>query len=124
MGGSKRTGPRPRRNAAEALYGTARVRSSLPVLALRANPAFFFQAKDGIRDPLVTGVQTCALPISAAQRFPGPSQSLQFRNRRGWGQNLALARGQYVSRRKLQNRKVWLIRASCVSSRGAVKKDQ
>src|SRR6266536_5834929 len=27
---------------------------------------FFFQAEDGIRDPLVTGVQTCALPISLA----------------------------------------------------------
>src|SRR5258708_32994267 len=26
--------------------------------------AFFFQAEDGIRDDLVTGVQTCALPIS------------------------------------------------------------
>src|SRR5258708_25252059 len=25
--------------------------------------AFFFQAEDGIRDDLVTGVQTCALPI-------------------------------------------------------------
>ena len=25
---------------------------------------FFFQAEDGIRDRLVTGVQTCALPIS------------------------------------------------------------
>src|SRR2546425_13209876 len=24
---------------------------------------FFFQAEDGIRDKLVTGVQTCALPI-------------------------------------------------------------
>src|SRR5207247_7247545 len=30
---------------------------------------FFFQAEDGIRDPLVTGVQTCALPICQA-RFP------------------------------------------------------
>src|SRR5690348_18502166 len=29
---------------------------------------FFFQAEDGIRDGRVTGVQTCALPISA----PGP----------------------------------------------------
>src|SRR5438552_18525294 len=29
---------------------------------------FFFQAEDGIRDDLVTGVQTCALPISAARR--------------------------------------------------------
>src|SRR5687767_15898912 len=27
--------------------------------------AFFFQAEDGIRDKLVTGVQTCALPIWA-----------------------------------------------------------
>src|SRR5712672_2656731 len=27
---------------------------------------FFFQAEDGIRHKLVTGVQTCALPISAA----------------------------------------------------------
>src|SRR5947208_4083413 len=27
-------------------------------------PSFFFQAEDGIRDDLVTGVQTCALPIS------------------------------------------------------------
>src|SRR4030067_2515958 len=30
--------------------------------------SFFFQAEDGIRDKLVTGVQTCALPIS---RRPG-----------------------------------------------------
>src|SRR5258708_13283440 len=29
---------------------------------------FFFQAEDGIRDDLVTGVQTCALPISTASR--------------------------------------------------------
>src|SRR6266536_4100779 len=28
--------------------------------------SFFFQAEDGIRDPLVTGVQTCALPICAS----------------------------------------------------------
>src|SRR2546426_11793150 len=27
---------------------------------------FFFQAEDGIRDYKVTGVQTCALPISSA----------------------------------------------------------
>src|SRR5256884_3763343 len=29
---------------------------------------FFFQAEDGIRDVAVTGVQTCALPISLADR--------------------------------------------------------
>src|SRR2546429_7152829 len=28
---------------------------------------FFFQAEDGIRDVAVTGVQTCALPISRRQ---------------------------------------------------------
>src|SRR5215204_4984448 len=28
-------------------------------------PVFFFQAEDGIRDHCVTGVQTCALPISS-----------------------------------------------------------
>src|SRR5258708_24720396 len=28
---------------------------------------FFFQAEDGIRDDLVTGVQTCALPIFLLQ---------------------------------------------------------
>src|SRR2546429_6972457 len=39
---------------------------------------FFFQAEDGIRDVAVTGVQTCALPIScrgpryrSARRAPG-----------------------------------------------------
>src|SRR5229473_3931006 len=30
---------------------------------------FFFQAEDGIRDKLVTGVQTCALPISLAGKI-------------------------------------------------------
>src|SRR2546427_5383390 len=36
---------------------------------------FFFQAEDGIRDLTVTGVQTCALPISGAPRAPGPRPS-------------------------------------------------
>src|SRR2546421_9439450 len=31
---------------------------------------FFFQAEDGIRDLIVTGVQTCALPISKDARVP------------------------------------------------------
>src|SRR5207249_6841001 len=30
--------------------------------------SFFFQAEDGIRDRNVTGVQTCALPISRGAR--------------------------------------------------------
>src|SRR2546422_2665484 len=37
---------------------------------------FFFQAEDGIRDVAVTGVQTCALPISRPPERPSePSQS-------------------------------------------------
>ena len=31
---------------------------------MKGGNEFFFQAEDGIRDRLVTGVQTCALPIS------------------------------------------------------------
>src|SRR5699024_12128222 len=36
---------------------------------------FFFQAEDGIRDRNVTGVQTCALPISPACAVRGPGAS-------------------------------------------------
>src|SRR5256886_13275973 len=36
------------------------------VVARRRVYLLFFQAEDGIRDLTVTGVQTCALPISAA----------------------------------------------------------
>src|SRR5207245_7609707 len=32
---------------------------------------FFFQAEDGIRDATVTGVQTCALPISSEHASQG-----------------------------------------------------
>src|SRR5947208_6983306 len=42
---------------------------------------FFFQAEDGIRDDLVTGVQTCALPIWARPHLfsDRPAQSAQCR---------------------------------------------
>src|SRR5947207_11209956 len=36
---------------------------------------FFFQAEDGIRDHCVTGVQTCALPISGGSGGSSPSGS-------------------------------------------------
>src|SRR2546430_13745366 len=36
---------------------------------------FFFQAEDGIRDLTVTGVQTCALPISSRTSGPGPQSA-------------------------------------------------
>src|SRR2546425_11360015 len=39
---------------------------------------FFFQAEDGIRDKLVTGVQTCALPISLfSRRLEGDRRLVQ-----------------------------------------------
>src|SRR5690554_7153708 len=37
---------------------------------------FFFQAEDGIRDADVTGVQTCALPISEGSEYYRISPSL------------------------------------------------
>src|SRR5439155_9669338 len=37
-------------------------------LGLGYGLVFFFQAEDGIRDGHVTGVQTCALPISSVVR--------------------------------------------------------
>src|SRR5699024_11925386 len=49
---------------------------------------FFFQAEDGIRDRNVTGVQTCALPISmCARRRRRPESSsanTSSRTRIGW----------------------------------------
>src|SRR5579863_7795942 len=38
---------------------------------------FFFQAEDGIRDGRVTGVQTCALPISMFSIFFTASSEFQ-----------------------------------------------
>src|SRR5437868_9422929 len=46
------------------------------MVTLRSVSFFFFQAEDGIRDRNVTGVQTCALPIS-------PSHSALRRDRDG-----------------------------------------
>src|SRR5688572_31345677 len=65
---------------------------------------FFFQAEDGIRDLTVTGVQTCALPISHDGRY---DEIAQFRlidgvdgniSRPRCGSNLFLSR-RIVSRR-------------------------
>src|SRR5205823_9003586 len=43
---------------------TERTRTKRCKTRSTAHLFFFFQAEDGIRDKLVTGVQTCALPIS------------------------------------------------------------
>src|SRR5690606_21351312 len=47
--------------------------SSHPINLLFFPASFFFQAEDGIRDFHVTGVQTCALPIS--ERRPATKSS-------------------------------------------------
>src|SRR5205823_8114552 len=54
---------------AQAEEASTKAMSTFGLLQARSNPhlakllCFFFQAEDGIRDKLVTGVQTCALPI-------------------------------------------------------------
>src|SRR6266404_8406260 len=60
-----------------------------PIAGTPPIPFFFFQSGDGIRYKLVTGVQTCALPIlypTPCQRVataPGNRGALRFeRNRR------------------------------------------
>src|SRR3989441_7983994 len=55
---------------------------------------FFFQAEDGIRDKLVTGVQTCALPISGSLR-------LRVRRRPGWRGGGDRSRGDGADPRRL-----------------------
>src|SRR5438034_4195618 len=50
-----------------------------PVLLCRsAFDFFFFQAEDGIRDHCVTGVQTCALPISTGIATQRPELRAKF----------------------------------------------
>src|SRR2546428_8368153 len=51
---------------------------SAPVIANVACLLFFFQAEDGIRDLIVTGVQTCALPIWFLRRIRCPGRRLIF----------------------------------------------
>src|SRR3989441_10988993 len=70
---------------------------------------FFFQAEDGIRDKLVTGVQTCALPISfrrdlrswleenvprdlGPERTAGLPEDERIRRLRAWQRRMAEAR--------------------------------
>src|SRR5256885_8757940 len=46
-------------------FGAARTTTgSMYLFLINGKRFFFFQAEDGIRDYKVTGVQTCALPIS------------------------------------------------------------
>src|SRR5688572_33415570 len=46
---------------------------------------FFFQAEDGIRDLTVTGVQTCALPISQVQEAQAALAEVEVEGSAGGG---------------------------------------
>src|SRR2546421_4226671 len=55
----------------ESLVGSGDAAWTITIVCMFILYFFFFQAEDGIRDLIVTGVQTCALPIcgrSAAAR--------------------------------------------------------
>src|SRR5688500_20206624 len=70
--------------------------------------SFFFQAEDGIRDYKVTGVQTCALPISRLLR---EFLSLMYSRRRRGSLSIEWSWMRYASR----NRRIVseIGRASC-----------
>src|SRR5712672_3938714 len=52
---------------------------------------FFFQAEDGIRDKLVTGVQTCALPIWMSEEARKRLQAIFNASELGAGFQIALS---------------------------------
>src|SRR6266498_4865878 len=67
---------------------------------------FFFQAEDGIRDADVTGVQTCALPISpsASARCHGGARAAGRHKAGAWSQESGSTR----SRRARDHFRSWL----------------
>src|SRR4051795_13056106 len=58
-------------NLRQAVYHARRALGCAGADGAALLSSFFFQAEDGIRDESVTGVQTCALPISPPT-FPAP----------------------------------------------------
>src|SRR6266511_5315519 len=86
---------------------------------------FFFQAEDGIRDFHVTGVQTCALPISIAREeifgpvlslltFDTLDQAIEIANSRMYGLSAGIwtsdINSALVSARRLRAGTVWVNR--------------
>src|SRR5205823_7017003 len=68
---------------------------------------FFFQAEDGIRDKLVTGVQTCALPILGQRAAHlAPHVGAQPRRQRPLGAVLADDRRQVAPVHELHGQEV------------------
>src|SRR5205823_10088979 len=65
----------------------------------------FFQAEDGIRDKLVTGVQTCALPISPGNKR-GFMQTKMKNLRTGVGTEYKFRSEDRVEQATLESRKM------------------
>src|SRR5260221_7301922 len=57
---------------------------------------FFFQAEDGIRDHCVTGVQTCALPISSPRDRSESSDRILVSELSGRSNIMALTSGHSI----------------------------
>src|SRR5262249_56046952 len=79
---------------------------------------FFFQAEDGIRDWSVTGVQTCALPISPVTALPGVKRAAVLSSSCpvGWAAAAGRAARCADGTRRLYKRSVWRERAAGVCS--------
>src|SRR5699024_11349676 len=58
--------------------------------------SFFFQAEDGIRDRNVTGVQTCALPISNSPRAIPAEELAEIALDAGWDEDQIFTTGSVV----------------------------
>src|SRR5687768_18542509 len=75
-----------------------RRRISIPAWRNWMSMCFFFQAVDGIRDVAVTGVQTCALPISG-----GDDRRQRGRGRRRRAGDRSAGRGRRSEERRVGN---------------------
>src|SRR5687768_18469637 len=64
--------------------------------------AFFFQAEDGIRDVAVTGVQTCALPIS----YTGDGANGRFIDQLGFQPDVVIVKGDNAQVGRSEERRV------------------
>src|SRR2546430_17400249 len=73
---------------------------------------FFFQAEDGIRDLTVTGVQTCALPISISLFFLGGHAAL--------GASSVIVDDKDVADAIARNALVWDVRPADAYARGHI----
>src|SRR2546427_2275000 len=80
---------------------------------------FFFQAEDGIRDLTVTGVQTCALPISRPLALMMPAVTVKV-NASPRGLPIASAHSPTRVESEFPNRTVGRFRASILISATSV----